>query len=76
MVAIIDTAILVDQLGVQVWEVDEAMDHFGIDPPGNCSRRTFDDEYICGLRIPLLAILGVCEPHLFEEMAEEYLLER
>lgn len=72
MVAIINTEVLVDLLNIQVWQMHAVMDHFGVKPPGRSYRSTFDNEYLCGLRIPEAAVLAVCEPKLFDRMAEIY----
>lgn len=76
MVAIIDTALLVNVLDAQVWEMHELMNHFGVKPPGTCRWKSFKDEYLCGLRIPECAVLEVCEPKIFFKMAEVYLAGR
>lgn len=73
MVGIIDTATLVDLLDGQVWEMYELMNHFGVNPPGKCHWKSFEDEYLCGLQIPDCAVLEICEPKIFPRMAEIYL---
>lgn len=73
MVAIIDTSIYVDLLEGQVWQMHELMAYFGVQPPGTCRWKSFEDEYLCGLLIPESAVLEVCDPKVFVRMAEIYL---
>lgn len=72
MVALIDTAALLGPCGTTIWKMHDAMDHFGLQP-WKCERRAYDNEYLCGLRIPPQAIFACCQPDYFMDTALMFL---
>lgn len=75
-VAMIDTAMLLGICGMSVWKMQDVMAQYGILPPGSCSISTFDNEYICAMRVPVQAIIACCEPEEVGEKVAGFLEER
>lgn len=73
MIAIIDTAALLCHCRASIWEMQSAMKHYGVSPPGKLTLGSFDNEYICALRVPSVAIVRLCTPLDFRARALEYI---